>query len=145
MCDSSKSWCALGCPSFLSSPSGVVAGVGISLATHLLFFFVIVIVFYILMWDSSKSWYALGCPSFLLSLSGVVAGVGVPLATHLLSFYCCCCCCFLPPPSVNRLLMTKEQLRHYFLNKRGLGQQCCLGNNFLHMTSFAYTLPLRNY
>ena len=35
--DSSKSWCALGCPSFLLSLSGVVAGVGVPLAAHLLF------------------------------------------------------------------------------------------------------------
>ena len=58
--DSSKSWCALGCPSFLLS--------------HL---------FFTPTWDSSKSWCALGCPSFLLSLSVVVAGVDVPLAIHL--------------------------------------------------------------
>ena len=32
--DSSKSWCALGCPSFLLGLSGVVAGVGVPLATH---------------------------------------------------------------------------------------------------------------
>ena len=35
--DSSKSWCTLGCPSFLLSLSGVVTGVGVPLATHLLF------------------------------------------------------------------------------------------------------------
>ena len=35
--DSSKSLCALGCPSFLLSLSGVVAGVGVPLATHLFF------------------------------------------------------------------------------------------------------------
>ena len=57
---SSKSWCALGCPSFLLS--------------HL---------FCSPTWDCSQSWYALGCSPFLLSLSGVVAGVGVPLAIHL--------------------------------------------------------------
>ena len=39
--DSSKRWCALGCPSFLLSLSGVVAGVGVPLATQL--FFVVVV------------------------------------------------------------------------------------------------------
>ena len=83
MLESSKSWCVLGCPSFLLSLSGVVAGVGVPLATHLFLVAVVVVVVYTPTWDSSKSWFALGCPSFLLSLSGVVAGVGVPLATHL--------------------------------------------------------------
>ena len=64
--ESSKSWCALGCPSFLLS--------------HL---------FRSPTWDCSQSLYALGCPPFLLSLSGVVAGVGVPLAIHLWLFLCC--------------------------------------------------------
>ena len=38
MWDRNKSWCALGCPSFLLSLSGVVAAVGVSLATNLFFF-----------------------------------------------------------------------------------------------------------
>ena len=42
--DSSKSWCALGCPSFLLSLSGVVAGVGVPLATHLFVVVVVVVV-----------------------------------------------------------------------------------------------------
>ena len=41
MWDSSKSWCALGCPSFLLSLSGVVAGIGVPLATHQFFFVVV--------------------------------------------------------------------------------------------------------
>ena len=42
--DSSKSWCALGYPSFLLSLSGMVAGVGVPLATHLFFVVVVVVV-----------------------------------------------------------------------------------------------------
>ena len=79
---SGKSWCALGCPSFLLKPK----------------------------WGGSRSWFTPGHPSFFvcscccsytyvgqwqklvcpwLSIfsfkpSGVVAGVGVPMATHLL-------------------------------------------------------------
>ena len=92
MCDSSKSWCALGCPSFLSSLSGVVARIGVFLTTHLcsfLFFLFSWLFFYTptCMCDSSKSWCALGCPSFHVSLSVVVAGVGVPLVTYLLSLF----------------------------------------------------------
>ena len=59
MWDSSKSWCALGCPSFLLSLSGVVAGVGVTLATHLLFLLLFV------------------------HLRGTVAKAGVLLAVHL--------------------------------------------------------------
>ena len=59
--DSSKSWCALGCPSFLSSLSGVVAGVGVPLATHLLYLLLLL----------------------FIHLRGTVAKVGVPLAVHL--------------------------------------------------------------
>ena len=60
---SSKSWCALGCPSF-------------PLSHH----------FCSPTWDCSQRWYDLGCPPFLLGLSGVVAGVGVPVAIHLCFF-----------------------------------------------------------
>ena len=56
--DSSKSWCALGCPSFLLSLSGVVAGVGVPLATHLLLL-------------------------LFIHLRGTVAKAGVLLAVHL--------------------------------------------------------------
>ena len=41
--DSSKSWCVLGCPCFLLSLSGVVAGVGVPLAIHLFFSVVVVL------------------------------------------------------------------------------------------------------
>ena len=59
MWDSSKSWCALGCPSFLLSLTGVVAGVGVPLATHLLFLLL------------------------FIHLHGTVAKAGVLLAVHL--------------------------------------------------------------
>ena len=59
MWDSGKSWCALGCSSFLLSLSGVVAGVGVPLATHLLFLLL------------------------FIHLCGTVAKAGVPLAVHL--------------------------------------------------------------
>ena len=57
--DSSKSWCALGCPSFPLSLSGVVAEVGVPLATHLLFLLL------------------------FIHLCGTVAKAGVSLAVHL--------------------------------------------------------------
>ena len=65
--DCSQSWYALSCPPFLLSLSGVVAGVGVPLAIHLCFFVVVVLSFFFdtPMWDSGKSWCALGCPSFL--------------------------------------------------------------------------------
>ena len=59
MWDSSKSWCALGCPSFLLSLSGVVAGVSVTLASHLLFLLL------------------------FIHLRGTVAKAGVLLAVHL--------------------------------------------------------------
>ena len=64
MWDSGKSWCAPGCPSFLLKLSGVVAGggvvagVGVPLATHLLFLLL------------------------FIHLCGTVAKAGVPLAVH---------------------------------------------------------------
>ena len=66
---------------YLVCPIGVVAGVSVSLATH-------VFVLFTLTWASSKSWCALGCPSFLLShlfvhLPGTVARVGMPSDAHL--------------------------------------------------------------
>ena len=61
MWDSGKSWCAHGCPSFPSSISGVVAGVGVSLATHFLFLFLLL----------------------FIHLRRTVAKAGVPLAVHL--------------------------------------------------------------
>ena len=59
--DSRERWCAFGCPSFLLSLSGVVAGVGVSLATHLLFMLLLLFIY----------------------LRGTVAKAGVPLAVHL--------------------------------------------------------------
>ena len=59
MWDSSKSWCALDCPSFLLSLSGVVAEVGVPLATHLLFLLL------------------------FIHLCGTVAKAGELLAVHL--------------------------------------------------------------
>ena len=62
---SSKSWCALGCPCFLLSLSGVVAGVGVPLAIHLCFFV-------------SFSFFLL-----LIHPCGTVTKAGVLLAVHL--------------------------------------------------------------
>ena len=68
---------------YLVCPTGVVAGVSVSLDTH-----VFVLLFFSLTWENSKSRCALGCPSFLLShlffvhLPGTVARVGMPLAVH---------------------------------------------------------------
>ena len=61
MWGSGKSWCALGCPSFLLNQSGVVAGVGVPLATHILFLLLL-----------------------FIHLLGTVAKAGVLLAVHLL-------------------------------------------------------------
>ena len=64
VCDCSKSWCAFGCPFFLSSLSRVVAGIGVYLTTHLCSFlsFAVMVVFYTCL---------------------TVAKAGVPLAVHL--------------------------------------------------------------
>ena len=59
--DSSR--CTLACLSFLLSPSEVVAGVGVSLATHLLLLLLLLI--------------------FVISIPGTVARAGRPLAVHL--------------------------------------------------------------
>ena len=65
--DCSQSWYALGCPPFLLSLSGVVAGVSVPLVIHLWFFRCFFFFFVDTpMWDSDKSWCAPGCPSFLL-------------------------------------------------------------------------------
>ena len=61
MWDSSRSLCALGCPSFLSILSAVVAGVGVPLAIHV--FFVVVVVY--------------------IHPRGTVAKAGLLLAVHL--------------------------------------------------------------
>ena len=61
MWDSGKSWCALGCPSFLLSLREVVAGVGVALAINLLFLLLLL----------------------FIHLRGTVAKAGVPLAVHL--------------------------------------------------------------
>ena len=60
--DSSKSWCALGCPSFPLSLSGVIARVGVPLATHFSLLLLLLI--------------------FVVNMSGTVARAGVPLAVH---------------------------------------------------------------
>ena len=83
MWDRSKSWCAPGCPSFLSSLSGVVAGVGVSLGDPSLNLCLLLLLFIHLRgtaakagvsltvhlfkpkWGGSRSWCTVGHPSFL--------------------------------------------------------------------------------
>ena len=79
----SKSWCTLGHPSFVFHLHGVVARVGVPLATHLLVTTSYVgllqelvypwpPIFWLLpMWGGSKSWCTLGHPSFVFNLYGV--------------------------------------------------------------------------
>ena len=105
--ESSKSWCALDCLSFLLShlfcsptwdcsqswyalgkPKCGGSRVGVPLAIHLCFFLVVSVSFFRLLIHPcgavAKAGVPLAVHLFFQSLSGVVAGVGVPLATHLM-------------------------------------------------------------